>query len=116
MIFTPERRALVLSTFRKIRNAELLKRLNALPGPAVNLRNLTNFVCRRYDVFTPHPEDRGPIIAGYWRVASWAFEQGIEFSDWSDLPAVNERAFAVGHPGFARELPVHRAARLRRAA
>jgi hypothetical protein len=47
--------------------------------------------------------DAPPVLMDFDQVAHWAGQRGIRFASWDDLPAVNNRADAIGHPRIARK-------------
>lgn len=54
----------------------------------------------------PRPApDAAPMLMDFDQVAQWAGQRGVRFLSWNDLPVVNDRADAFGHPRIARQFP-----------
>lgn len=80
--------------------------VNSMMGGTVSASSV-KVLAHRMDVRRGEPRRRTdadfePIVADFADVTDWAYDAGVGFTRWDDLPAVNNARFAAGLPFFAR--------------
>lgn len=119
--WTPDRTALVRRDYPlvRVRTADLLAQVNALPGAAMSEVWLHNYaitalkLSRRPDAprqpLPPSPAPAARRAVAREAIEAWCASRGWRF-DKFDIDAINRRCASVGHPGFVVLEPSRRGA------